>query len=63
MNAQGIKRDTTAILGLGKVGTAVGYLLRLSGYKIVAVASRSAASLNKGIVYTGGEACTSFSDA
>ena len=63
MNSQEIKRDTTAILGLGKVGTAVGYLLRSAGYRIVAVASRSAASLNKGIVYTGGEAFTNFSDA
>jgi len=63
MTSQGIKRDTTAILGLGNVGTAVGYLLQLAGYRIVAVASRSVASLNKGRVYTGGEACTSFSDA
>ncbi len=63
MNTQEIRRDTTAILGLGKVGMAVGYLLRSAGYRIVAVASRSAASLNRGIVYTGGKPYTSFSDA
>lgn len=63
MNAKEIRRDTTAILGLGKVGMAVGYILRSAGYRIVAVASRSAASLDKGTVYTGGEAYSSFSDA
>jgi len=63
MNAQEIRRGTTAILGLGKVGMAVGYLLRSAGYRIVAVASRSTASLNKGVVYTGGKPYTSFSDA
>jgi predicted short-subunit dehydrogenase-like oxidoreductase (DUF2520 family) len=63
MNTQEMKRNTTAILGLGKVGMAVGFLLRSAGYRIVAIASRSATSLNKGAVYTGGEACTSFSDA
>ena len=63
MNAQEMKKDTIAILGLGKVGTAVGFLLRSAGYRIVAVASRSTTSLNKGVVYTGGEAYTNYSDA
>jgi predicted short-subunit dehydrogenase-like oxidoreductase (DUF2520 family) len=63
MNAQEMRMDSIAILGLGKVGMAVGFLLRSAGYRIVAVASRSTVSLNKGIVYTGGEAYMSFSDA
>ena len=63
MNAQEMRMDTVAILGLGKVGMAVGFLLRSAGYRIVAVASRSTLSLNKGIVYTGGNAYTNFSDA
>jgi predicted short-subunit dehydrogenase-like oxidoreductase (DUF2520 family) len=63
MNAQEMRMDCIAILGLGKVGMAVGFLLRTAGYRIVAVASRSTVSLNKGIVYTGGEAYTNYSDA
>jgi predicted short-subunit dehydrogenase-like oxidoreductase (DUF2520 family) len=63
MNTQEIRGDTVAILGLGKVGTAVGFLLRKAGYRIVAVASRSNASLNQGIVYTGGKPYLNFSTA
>jgi predicted short-subunit dehydrogenase-like oxidoreductase (DUF2520 family) len=58
-----MSRDTIAILGLGKVGRAVGFLLRSAGYTITAVASRSASSLTQGIVYTGGEAFTNLSEA
>ena len=63
MNTQEIRGDTVAILGLGKVGTAVGFLLRQAGYRIVAVASRSKASLTQGIVYTGGKPYLNFSAA
>jgi len=52
-----MKKDTIAIIGLGKVGAAVGYLLRLSGYEISAVADRSADALKNGVEYTGGKAC------
>jgi predicted short-subunit dehydrogenase-like oxidoreductase (DUF2520 family) len=52
-----MKKSTIAIIGLGKVGTAVGYLLRLSGYTISAVADQSADALEKGVDYTGGKAC------
>lgn len=61
MNETG--KDTIAILGLGKVGTAVGHLLKSAGYRIVAVASRSASSLDQGIVFTGGQPCQSYSGA
>ncbi len=63
MNTQEITRDAVAILGLGKVGTAVGFLLRHAGYTIVAVASRSKASLSQGMVYTGGRPYLNFSEA
>ena len=56
-------RDTIAILGLGKVGSAVGHLLKSAGYRIVAVADQSPAALKKGISYTGGKACSSLSEA
>jgi len=63
MNTQEVRQDTVAILGLGKVGTAVGFLLRQAGYRIVAVAGRSKASLTQGIVYTGGKPYLNFSEA
>jgi predicted short-subunit dehydrogenase-like oxidoreductase (DUF2520 family) len=63
MDTQKTGKDTVAILGLGKVGTAVGYLLKSAGYRVVAVASRSLYSLNHGVVYTGGRTCASFSEA
>jgi predicted short-subunit dehydrogenase-like oxidoreductase (DUF2520 family) len=63
MNTQEIRDDGIAILGLGKVGTAVGFLLREAGYRIVAIASRSQASLNQGLVYTGGTPYLNFSAA
>ncbi len=55
--------DTIAILGLGKVGTAVGHLLKSAGYRIIAAADQSPAALNKGIAFTGGQACKSLSEA
>jgi len=51
-----MNKDSIAIIGLGKVGTAVGHLLRSAGYEIVAVADRSATALKRGIEYTGGKA-------
>ncbi len=50
-----MSKDTIAIIGLGKVGSAVGHLLGLSGYEIRAVADRSADALKAGAGYTGGE--------
>jgi predicted short-subunit dehydrogenase-like oxidoreductase (DUF2520 family) len=45
-----------AIIGLGKVGTAIGHLLNKSGHKIVAIYDKSAAALTNALPYTGGEA-------
>ncbi|MBM4272527.1 MAG: DUF2520 domain-containing protein [Deltaproteobacteria bacterium] len=56
-------KDTIAILGLGKVGTAMGFLLKSAGYRIIAVASRSESSLKEGAAYTGGTPCPDFAEA
>ena len=56
-------KDSIAIIGLGKVGTAAGFLLRSAGYAIVAIASRSASSIEQALPYTGGEAFFSLSEA
>jgi predicted short-subunit dehydrogenase-like oxidoreductase (DUF2520 family) len=55
--------DAIAILGLGKVGTAVGHLLKSAGYRIVAVADQSPAALQRGIAFTGGQACATLAEA
>jgi len=49
-----MKKDSIAIIGLGKVGTAVGHLLRNAGYEIAAVADRSPSAIERGVPYTGG---------
>ena len=48
-----------AIIGLGKVGTAIGHLLNKAGHKIISVSDKSPAALQTALPYTGGEA---FSD-
>jgi predicted short-subunit dehydrogenase-like oxidoreductase (DUF2520 family) len=45
-----------AIIGAGMVGTAIGYLLKKSGYEIVAIADKSAAALRRAQSYIGGKA-------
>lgn len=63
MSATTNHKENVAIIGLGRAGTAIGYLLRQAGYPIVAVASRSHASLQDRIRYTGGRAFTADADA
>lgn len=48
------KKDAVSIIGMGKVGPALGFLLRKAGYRIVSVADTSDAALQQGIAYTGG---------
>lgn len=58
-----VTKDKIVILGMGKVGTAVGYLLRSAGYEIVGVADSSVASAKKGAEYTGGKVLIGLVDA
>lgn len=58
MTALDSSTDRIAVIGAGKVGTAVGYLLRSAGYRIVAVADRDPAAAEKSLPYTGGAAFT-----
>jgi predicted short-subunit dehydrogenase-like oxidoreductase (DUF2520 family) len=57
------QKDNIAIIGLGKTGTAIGYLLRRAGYQVVTVTSRSQVSLQSRISYTGGTAFTADANA
>jgi len=57
------KRERVAILGPGKVGTAVGHYLRRAGHDIVAVAGRSLEKAQRAVAYTGGEPTTDFARA
>jgi len=43
------------IIGVGKVGTAIGYLLNKAGHKVIAVYDKSAAALKRALPYTGGQ--------
>jgi predicted short-subunit dehydrogenase-like oxidoreductase (DUF2520 family) len=45
-----------AIIGAGMVGTAIGFLLRKTGYKVIAIADKSPAALKRALQYTGGVA-------
>lgn len=49
------RMETFAIIGLGKVGSSIGCLLKQAGYNIVAVVDQSEETLRKNIVYTGGK--------
>jgi len=49
---------TFIIIGLGKVGAAVGHLLQRAGYSIVAVVDSAEDTIHKNITYTGGKGHT-----
>ncbi|MCX5849025.1 MAG: DUF2520 domain-containing protein [Deltaproteobacteria bacterium] len=44
-----------AIIGAGMVGTAIGFLLRKAGYKIIAIADKSPAARKRALLYMKGE--------
>jgi len=44
---------TVAIIGAGRVGSSVGYLLAKAGYAVVAIAARTATSAEKAVVFIG----------
>ncbi len=52
------EKERIAILGSGKVGTAVGYLLKRAGHDIVAVADLFLEEARRTVTYTGGEPTT-----
>jgi len=54
--------ETFTIIGLGKVGSSLGHLLKQAGYNIVAVVDQSEEALRKNIVYTGGKPFLNPSD-
>jgi len=58
-----MEKDAVAILGLGKVGTAVGFFLRRAGYPVSAVAARSTASASRGVEFTGGTIFEDYTEA
>lgn len=51
-------KDRIVIIGSGKVGTAIGYLLRSAGYSICGVYDQSIQAAQTAIPYTGGRVCT-----
>ena len=61
MNKQPLKNF--AIIGAGMVGTAIGFLLKGNGYKVVAVYDKSSAALKRSLPYTGGNACLNPQEA
>ena len=63
MTQQADIKDSIAIIGLGKVGAAVGYLLRSAGYEIVAVAGRTREKLLQNWTYTQGHLAESLAEA
>lgn len=56
-------KDAVTILGLGKVGTAVGFLLREAGYPIAAVSALPIESAASGVEFTGGAVLADYTEA
>ncbi len=56
-------KDAVTILGLGKVGTAVGFLLRTAGYPIAAVSALPIESAASGVEFTGGAVLADYTEA
>ncbi len=52
-----------AIIGTGMVGTAIGFLLKKSGYKVISIYDKSPAALKRAFPYTGGKAFSKPSEA
>jgi predicted short-subunit dehydrogenase-like oxidoreductase (DUF2520 family) len=57
------KKDRIGIIGLGKVGTAMGYLLKKAGYPIVAIADGDPEALARAHPFTGGRICKTDAEA
>lgn len=57
------KKDRIAIIGLGKVGAAMGFLLKKAGYPIAAVTDSSSEAIRHGHPFTGGHIFNRAADA
>jgi predicted short-subunit dehydrogenase-like oxidoreductase (DUF2520 family) len=44
-----------AIIGTGMVGTAIGFLLKKAGYKVISICDKSSAAAQRALPYTGGK--------
>ena len=55
MNMNKRPLNNFAIIGAGMVGTAIGFLLRKTGYVVIAIADKSPAALKRALPYTGGK--------
>jgi len=49
-----MSQKTVAIIGAGRVGSSIGFLLARSGYAVTAVAAQSAASAERALAFIGG---------
>jgi len=59
-----MSQKTVAIIGAGRVGSSVGYLLNRAGYPVTSVAARTAASAEKAAAFIGaGNATTDIASA
>jgi len=56
MNMKKPRLNNFAIIGAGMVGTAIGFLLKKVGYKVIAISDKSPAALKRALSYTGGKA-------
>jgi predicted short-subunit dehydrogenase-like oxidoreductase (DUF2520 family) len=63
MPTTSVHKENIAIIGLGRTGTAVGYLLSKAGHPVVAVTCSSHASLQDRVRYTGGRTFTADANA
>ncbi|MGP8154610.1 MAG: Rossmann-like and DUF2520 domain-containing protein [Smithella sp.] len=55
--------NNLAIIGTGMVGTAIGFLLKKAGYKVISIYDKSPAAMKRALPYTGGEAFLKPQDA
>jgi predicted short-subunit dehydrogenase-like oxidoreductase (DUF2520 family) len=61
MNKQPL--NNFAIIGTGMVGTAIGFLLKKAGYKVVSICDKSSTALKRALPFTGGKFFLNAQDA
>jgi predicted short-subunit dehydrogenase-like oxidoreductase (DUF2520 family) len=63
LNIKKLHLKKIAIIGTGMVGTAIGFLLKKAGYKVVSIYDKSPKALKRAIPYTGGKSFLNPQDA